>query len=66
MEQAENVRVFLNASATDLNTNDNGTQLTSIRYSTLGGKQGQVRAKYFVLACGGLETPRLLLKGELG
>jgi len=64
MERADNIKVFLHANATKLSTNSNGTQLASIRFSTLDGKEGIVSAKYFVLACGGLETPRLLLNAN--
>jgi len=64
MERAANIKAFLHANATTLTTNKEGTQLESIQFSTLDGKEGVVRAKYFVLACGGLETPRLLLNAD--
>ena len=61
MEQAPNIDVFLHANVTKLRTNKQATQLQEIQFSTLSGKGGVASARYFVLACGGLEIPRLLL-----
>lgn len=64
MEQAPNIDVFLHANVTKLITNKQANQLKEIQFSTLNGKSGVVRARYFILACGGLETPRLLLNTD--
>lgn len=58
---ARNLRVLLNASATRLMANDSGTAIDSVETSTLAGKRLVIRARTFVLACGGLENARLLL-----
>jgi choline dehydrogenase-like flavoprotein len=61
MEQAQNISVLLHTNVTELVTNQQASQLEEVRFSTLDGKRGLARARFFVLACGGLETPRLLL-----
>jgi choline dehydrogenase-like flavoprotein len=61
MHDAANIRVLLHASVTRLITNAQASQLERVRFATLDGKTGTVRARCFVLACGGLEVPRLLL-----
>ena len=66
---AENVTVYLNANAVDLRANATASAVEEIKVATLatpgggsGGGSGFVmRAKYFVLAAGGLENARLLL-----
>jgi choline dehydrogenase-like flavoprotein len=58
---ARNLRVLLNASATKVNVNEAGNAVESIETSTLEGSRRLVRARQFVLACGGIENARLLL-----
>ena len=47
-----------------MKTNDQASQIEAIQFSTLDGKKGVIHARYFVLACGGLEVPRLLLNTD--
>jgi len=54
-------RVVISASVTELMTSDAGDRVAAARIRTLGGNDGSIRAGQFVLACGGLETARLLL-----
>ncbi len=58
---ADNVRVLLHANVTDIRTNAAATNVEHVDIRTLEGKTGRVRAKVYVLACGGLENARLLL-----
>jgi choline dehydrogenase-like flavoprotein len=58
---ARNLRVLLNVSATRLITNEPGNAIDLIETSTLEGSRRTIRARQFVLACGGLENARLLL-----
>ena len=61
LSQSSNVQVVLNANLTEIRTNDSGSEVSSLRIENLTGKVGQVRARAYVLACGGMENPRLLL-----
>jgi choline dehydrogenase-like flavoprotein len=58
---ASNLRVLLHANATHITTSAEGRSFASLDVSTLYGKRAQVRARALVLACGGIENPRLLL-----
>lgn len=61
LQNAENITVFLNANVTNVQTDQSGTRVTHLDVATLSGKRGKIRARVFVLACGGMENPRLLL-----
>lgn len=62
---AKNLTVLLHANVTDITLSDNRVQVTQVTARTLdgttAGKSVVIRAKHFVLATGGIETPRLLL-----
>jgi choline dehydrogenase-like flavoprotein len=61
IQKADNVQLLLNANVINIQTNATGALVEYVDLATLGGKRGRLRAKNFVLACGGLENPRLLL-----
>lgn len=61
LSRSGNLRVFLNASAIELVTNEAGSRVDVLRAATLNGNQLRISARIFVLACGGLENARLLL-----
>ncbi|WP_428487584.1 GMC family oxidoreductase [Rhodopila sp.] len=61
LERAANVRVLLHANLIAFATNNAANAVSEARIRTLEGKSGLVRARYFVLACGGIENARLLL-----
>jgi choline dehydrogenase-like flavoprotein len=61
LEAAANVDVLLWANATRLDVEDNSDRVTSVEVRTLGGVGLTVEADVFVVALGGIETPRLLL-----
>jgi len=60
-EQAGNISVFLNATVTNIQAARDANKIGHIDVLTLDGKSGQVKAKAFVLACGGMDNPRLML-----
>jgi choline dehydrogenase-like flavoprotein len=61
LEKADNLDVVLHANVVDIEVNEAGSAVRALRVATLEGKRFEARAKTFVLACGGLENPRLLL-----
>lgn len=61
LRNATNARVLLNASVTRLALNESGDRIETVDASTLDGRRLEIRAREFVLACGGLENARLLL-----
>ena len=61
LEQAPNIKTYYNANVIDIETNDATQAVTRLRVSSLEGNKFWVAAKTFILACGGIENPRLLL-----
>jgi choline dehydrogenase-like flavoprotein len=61
IKQSSNLQVLLNATALHIQLNNDGSQVDSVRCTTLFRKRFSVRARFFILALGGLETPRLML-----
>jgi choline dehydrogenase-like flavoprotein len=58
---AHNITLLLHATATEIVTGDNAQAVSEIRIANLDGRRGLVRARLYVVACGGIETPRLML-----
>ncbi|WP_194819638.1 FAD-dependent oxidoreductase [Nocardia sp. XZ_19_385] len=56
---APNVRVLINATVTHIDTDPDGTRVRSLQVADPNPRT--VRAKWFVLAAGGITNPRLLL-----
>jgi len=61
LEAAPNIDVYLNANVIQIETGDGGDSVTGVRVATFNKKQIRFVAPFFVLACGGIENPRLLL-----
>lgn len=61
LAKSRNVTVYLNANVTEIMLNREGTSVDEMKIATLGGDRITLRAKVFVLACGGMENARLLL-----
>ena len=61
LQRAQNIRVFLHANVTELLTNPSGKRVERVRVRSLDGRTHEVRAKVFILACGGIENARVLL-----
>lgn len=61
LRKASNVRVLLHANVTNLKANAEATAVVEAEIRTLEGKRGSARARTYIVACGGIETPRLLL-----
>ena len=61
LQKAGNVRVMMDAHATGLRLAPDGSKIECVDAVVPGSGSYRVSAKCFVLACGGLENPRLLL-----
>ncbi|MGD1859657.1 MAG: GMC oxidoreductase [Leptolyngbyaceae cyanobacterium] len=60
-QNAPNIDILLHANVTHLSLDEAGSKVESVNITTLDGKQALVKAKLFVLCCGGIENSRLLL-----
>ncbi|NMQ19180.1 GMC family oxidoreductase [Candidatus Competibacter phosphatis] len=61
LDRSYSVHVLTNGCVISINLTDDGGSVSSLSIHTLSGASGTVRAKYFILAAGGIETPRLML-----
>jgi choline dehydrogenase-like flavoprotein len=61
LETNPHIRVFLHANVVNIASNSNADNVTHVDVATLSGRRFAVRARYFVLATGGIENARLLL-----
>jgi choline dehydrogenase-like flavoprotein len=61
IRRSSSIKLLLQANLTRIHFADNGSAVESVEASTLEGKRLLVRARAYVLACGGLENARLLL-----
>ncbi|NNF11893.1 MAG: GMC family oxidoreductase [Gemmatimonadetes bacterium] len=58
---SRNVDVYLHANVVDIEVEPDARKVSSLQVATLNGQRLQFVAKHYVLACGGLENPRILL-----
>ena len=61
LSASRNIKMLFNANVTQLVSNEARMHVESANVVTLNGKRCEIRARQFVLACGGLENARLLL-----
>lgn len=64
LERAPNITVLLHANLLELEAGLSGASVRQARIGSLDGRQGVVRARHYVLACGGIENARLLLSSD--
>jgi choline dehydrogenase-like flavoprotein len=64
LRKSRNVHVVLDATTTSIDTDASGTHATDVRATSRSGHALVVNARYYVLACGAIETARLLLASD--
>lgn len=62
--RAPNVTVLLHANLLELEAAPDGRAVLAAAIGSLAGRRGVVRARHYVLACGGIENARLLLLSD--
>ena len=61
LESSDTVTVFLNTSLISIQTRSAGESVDQLALLDTRGRRSFVKATHYVLACGGIENPRLLL-----
>jgi choline dehydrogenase-like flavoprotein len=61
LERAENLDIVLHTNVVEIEASEAGSEVSALRLAALDAKRIEARARSYVLACGGLENPRLLL-----
>lgn len=61
---SERVTTYLNANIVDIHTDELKTSVDTLLLKCLNGKAHQVKARFTILATGGLEVPRILLNSR--
>jgi choline dehydrogenase-like flavoprotein len=61
IEASANVRVILHANVTQIETDSDGRIATAVRFATLDGRRHRVKARFTIIASGGIENARLML-----
>ncbi len=63
-KKSDNLKVYLNSNLTNITLNESKRYVTKLNFSSLNGNSLVVKPKICILACGGLENPRLLLNSR--
>ena len=63
-ETSSDITTLIHANVVDIRLDAEHSMVTELTIRTLDGREGRVSADVFVLACGGIETPRLLLNSD--
>jgi choline dehydrogenase-like flavoprotein len=58
---ASDIVVLVHANVTELITSSDGSRVEELELRSTAGRRGRARAHRYVLCCGGVENPRLLL-----
>jgi len=61
LRKSKNIIILFNANLTNIQINGNADHIKHLDISTLSDTHVKVKSNAYVLSCGGIETPRLLL-----
>ena len=61
IKAASNITALLHANVTSIVSNSAASTVERVEFATLAGKKGTVRARNYVICCGGIETARVML-----
>ncbi len=61
LEKASNLKMFINSTVVNLSTDTEGRKISSVDITTFSHNRFSIKSKWFILAGGGIENPRLLL-----
>jgi GMC oxidoreductase/Pyridine nucleotide-disulphide oxidoreductase len=64
LKHSKNIQLLYNLTCTEIETSEQGNQVVVLHAKTIGRKNIQVKCQRYVLACGGLNTTRLLLTSD--
>ncbi len=64
LSTADNIDVILNANVTRIQATPEGNSISHVNISSLEKRQARVKARRFVLSCGGIENARMLLLSD--
>ena len=59
--KSKNIHLYTYANVVDITANENISSVKTVTTKNYAGKTHQVSAKYFILACAGIQNPRVLL-----
>jgi choline dehydrogenase-like flavoprotein len=65
LERSNNVSVLIDATAIAVRCSDDGSHCETVEVRSRAGRRASIRARSFVVACGGIETARLLLASRI-
>ena len=63
-EASTNTDIIFHSTVTEINLFNDGKDVESVTIANLDGNNATVKSKIFVLACGALENPRILLSSN--
>jgi choline dehydrogenase-like flavoprotein len=64
IQRRSNISCFINANVTGLDLTDDLSKLRFVNVQTYAGVRHKAQARFFVLATGGMENPRILLNSD--
>ena len=63
-QQSGNIHVYIHATVVELLSSEHGETIEAALVRGFDGKQTLFKARQFIIACGGFQTPRLLLASQ--